>query len=130
MKKACGADTAPLAPYVLVVDDERVIADTLAAILRGSGYAVAVAYDGDTALQLAELAPPDLLITDVYMPGMDGVELAVRLRESSPLCKILLFSGNPHEAAVLASARMPGHNYKLLSKPICPKQLLKDLAAA
>ncbi len=57
------------APYVLVVEDEHVIADTLAVILRGAGYGVAVAYDAESAIEIAELAPPQLLVSDFALPG-------------------------------------------------------------
>lgn len=72
-------DPIPQAPYGLVVDDNPLVADTLAEILRSHGYTASVAYDGEEALQLALLAPPDFVISDVFMPRLTGVELAVRL---------------------------------------------------
>ncbi|HMD19707.1 MAG TPA: response regulator, partial [Alloacidobacterium sp.] len=65
-----------LHPVILVVDDEAVIADTLAAILRKQNYSVLVAYDAESAFDLVSVIPPELLISDVVMPGMSGVELA------------------------------------------------------
>jgi hypothetical protein len=64
-------------PVVLVVDDESVIADTLAEILSRSGYHAVPVYDGDSALETALLTPPEMLITDVVLPGMTGIELAI-----------------------------------------------------
>lgn len=66
---------------VLIVDDDRHIAEMLAALLEGEGYTVRKAYDGMSALQEAELAPPDLVLSDVAMPRLNGVALARRLRE-------------------------------------------------
>ena len=62
---------------VMVVDDEPLVADTLAMILTHAGYQAVRAYDARTALEIASVRPPDLLISDVAMPEMNGVELAL-----------------------------------------------------
>src|ERR1700760_4909339 len=86
-------DASKSQPLVLVVDDERIIADTLSIILSRSGFSTMTAYEGDTALKLAMANPPQLLISDVMMPGITGVELAIALTAAIPNCKVLLFSG-------------------------------------
>jgi DNA-binding LytR/AlgR family response regulator len=78
-------------PIVLIVDDEAVIADTRAMILELSGISAMVAYDGKSALEIAHTAPPDLLLTDVAMPGMNGVDLATAIRQSFPQLRYLAF---------------------------------------
>ena len=114
---------------VLVVDDERCIADTLAAILRNSGYDASIAYDADSALQQCESVAPDLLITDIVMPGSSGIDLAVLIRERHPDCKILLFSGQAQTVDMLEEARRRGYDFELLAKPVHPAELLSKLAA-
>jgi CheY-like chemotaxis protein len=74
-------------PLVLVVDDEPVIADTIAQILEKRGYAAIAAYDGEDAIQAALLNPPQLVISDVMMPGMNGIELGISIRRIFPDCK-------------------------------------------
>jgi DNA-binding response OmpR family regulator len=111
-------------PVVLVVDDESVIADTLAEILNRSGYTGVAEYDGDSALETALLMPPEMLITDVVLPGMTGIELAISVRRIFPECKIILFSGQASTADLLASARADGHHFTLLNKPLHPQDLL------
>jgi CheY-like chemotaxis protein len=122
------ADTSTYRPVVLVVDDESIIADTLAEILRRSGYAAMTAYDGEEALESALLTPPEMLITDVVLPGMNGIELAVTMRRIFPDCKILLFSGQAITAELLAPAQRAGHNFALLNKPLHPKDLLAKVS--
>jgi DNA-binding response OmpR family regulator len=78
---------------IFVVDDEHCIADTLAVILRNAGYEASAFYDAQSALEQAASRSPDLVISDVMMPGMNGVEMAVLMRERYPECKVLLFSG-------------------------------------
>lgn len=118
------ADTTAYRPTVLVVDDESVIAETVAAILSRSGYAAMTAYDGPEALEIALLTPPELLITDVSLPGMSGIELAITIRRIFPDCKVLLFSGHAATAGLMAGAQRAGHTFTLLSKPVHPKELL------
>jgi CheY-like chemotaxis protein len=110
---------------VLVVDDERVIADTLSLILSKSGYNVLTAYDGKAALEIARSVPPALLITDVVMPGMTGIELAIMLVEVIPDCKVLLFSGQAATVDLLAAARDMGYEFTILTKPIHPTDMLR-----
>lgn len=117
-------DTNGYRPVVLVVDDESVIADTLAEILSRSGYTGIAEYDGDSALETALLTPPEMLITDVVLPGMTGIELAISVRRIFPDCKIILFSGQASTADLLASARTDGHHFTLLNKPLHPQDLL------
>ncbi|HEX8926704.1 MAG TPA: response regulator [Terriglobales bacterium] len=122
--KALPQDSAPAKPYVLVVDDENIIADTLVLILRQHGYAADAAYDGASALEMMKLIPPDLLITDVAMPGMTGVDLAIAVRTSMPECRVLLFSGHASTSDLLRSAEEAGYTFTLLSKPVHPRDLL------
>ena|SRR3984957_15723512 len=113
---------------VLIVDDERIIADTLTMILGKSGYQVMTAYEGKTALKLACATAPDLLLTDIAMPGMTGVELAIEVREMIPSCKVLLFSGHASAQDALEEARNMGHNFNLLSKPVHPSDMLRRVS--
>ncbi len=114
---------------VLVVDDERVIADTLALILNSSGFTAEAAYSAEDALTRATANPPDILISDVVMPGMNGIELANRVRVSWPECKILLFSGSASISEWQTKAESEGHQFDLVSKPLHPRELLDLLAA-
>src|SRR5215475_15497155 len=69
---------------VLVVDDEEVIADTTMEILKRSGFEAVCAYDGQSALELALRTTPDFVLTDVVMPNMNGVQLAIAVRKALP----------------------------------------------
>ena len=111
-------------PIAFVVDDEMIIASTLAAILKVSGFAAVAFSDPREALLAAESRPPSLIISDVIMPGMNGVELAVQFKTKYPNCKILLFSGQAATVELLESARNEGHDFVLLEKPIHPSDLL------
>jgi CheY-like chemotaxis protein len=114
---------------VLVVDDERIIADTLSIILTKSGFSVMTAYDGMSALELAANRAPDLLISDVMMPGMTGVELAIAMTQTIPACKVLLFSGQAATVDLLEKSRAAGHEFTALTKPVHPTVLLKHISA-
>jgi CheY-like chemotaxis protein len=115
-------------PVVLIVDDERIIADTLALILARSGFATFTAYSASSAMEMAAVVPPQLLISDVLMPGMTGVELAILLVKAVPDCKIILFSGQAATADLLAEAYQSGHDFTILSKPVHPADLLRHIA--
>ena len=115
-------------PVVLVVDDEKIIADTLSIILSKSGFSVATAYDGIKGLELAKRIRPELVISDVVMPGMTGVELAIALAQTVPECKILLFSGQAATVDLLERARNAGYCFTTLAKPVHPTDLLKHIS--
>ena len=111
-------------PVVLVVDDEPLVADTLSVILSRAGFTTMTAYDAQTALEMAELTPPALLISDVAMPDMNGVELAIVLLATQPRCKVLLFSGHATNAD-LVTAMDAGHDFHLLAKPVHPTEMIR-----
>src|SRR5437763_12330386 len=114
-------------PNVLVVDDERVIADTLAIIPNQNGFDASAVYTGSAAVDRAREAQPDLIISDVIMPDMNGIEAAIRIRQILPKCKILLFSGQAATAALLDEARRRGHEFEVLAKPVHPADLLAKI---
>ena len=117
----------PSKPRVLVVDDERVIADTLAIILNQNGFEATAVYTGSAAVERARASQPDLVISDVIMPDMNGIEAAIQIRQMLPKCKILLFSGQAATADLLEKARAQGHEFELLAKPVHPQDLLAKL---
>jgi CheY-like chemotaxis protein len=114
-------------PRIFVVDDEPVIASTLAAILQMNGFSAKFFTCPLEALSAARSKAPDLLISDVDMPGISGVELAIRMRAQYPTCKILLFSGQAATVDLLEDARVQGHQFDLLLKPVPPTELLFEL---
>lgn len=114
-------------PKVLVVDDERVIADTLAIILNQHGFDASAVYTGSGAVERARDVKPDLIISDVIMPDMNGIEAAISIRGFLPSCKILLFSGQAATADLLENARARGHEFEILAKPVHPQDLLQKL---
>jgi CheY-like chemotaxis protein len=116
-------------PKVLVVDDERVIADTLAMILNQSGFEARAVYSGEKALELAPTFEPDMLISDVIMADLNGISAAIRIRALLPHIKILLFSGQAATADLLEKARAEGHEFEILAKPVHPQDLLSKLRA-
>ena len=117
-----------MAKRIFVVDDEKCIADTLAMILRKSGYEANAFYNAQSALAQIDSRCPDLVITDVVMPGMNGVEMAVLIRERHPACKVLLFSGQASTVNILEMAGKRGCDFELLAKPIHPTDLLAKVA--
>lgn len=115
---------------VFVVDDEANIADTLSLILRRAGFMVRTFYDGLAALEHSKLEPPDLVVSDVVMPKMDGLTLATRLREQLPHCRTLLISGNAYSSDLLSEwQERGGLNAEILAKPVSPKIIIRKLTA-
>ena len=116
-------------PKVLVADDERVIADTLAMILNQSGFEARAVYSGEKALELVPIFRPDMLISDVIMGGLNGIDAAIQVRGLLPKIKILLFSGQAATADLLEKARTQGYEFEILAKPVHPQDLLSRLRA-
>ena len=115
----------PLNPVVLVVDDEVVIADTLTTILSQHGIAAMTAYNGLSALEIARVIPPDLLLADVVMPAMSGIDVAIAVKREIPDCAILLFSGQAATTGLLAKAGKAWCDFEVLLKPIHPQKLVQ-----
>jgi CheY-like chemotaxis protein len=114
-------------PLVLVVDDERLVADTTAEILRNNGFRAKAVYEGKRALDLAQRLHPEYILSDVLMPFMNGVELALEIQKVSQETKILLFSGQVGASEILEKAAIEGHQFDLLPKPIHPEKLIRAL---
>lgn len=112
---------------VLVADDEHIIADTLAAILHLSGYEVRAVYNGKAAIEALSSFKPEILVSDVMMPGMTGIEVAIEILAQCPNCKVLLFSGQNATADLLQKAEAQGYCFEVLSKPVHPTDLLAKL---
>ena len=112
---------------IIVVDDEPIIADTLVNILNGEGHEAFAMSDGESAVQWAAMLRPDVIISDVIMPGMDGVETAKAIMKLLPNCRIVLFSGQAASADLLTKARSEGYSFEVLAKPINPEILLERL---
>jgi DNA-binding response OmpR family regulator len=115
---------------IIVVDDEPVIADTLVNMLQGEGHDAFAVSNGKSAISLTKLmrpARPDLLVTDVVMPGMNGVETAKEMVKLVPTCRIILFSGQAASTDLVSKAEAEGYSFEILAKPINPNILLATI---
>jgi DNA-binding NtrC family response regulator len=117
------------ARYIFVVDDEKIISQTVAAILRQAGFRASAFELAQQAIDAASTEAPDLMITDVVMPGMSGIDLAIYFQQHWPACKTLLFSGQAVTADLLEDARKSGYQFDVLPKPVHPTDLLAKLRA-
>jgi CheY-like chemotaxis protein len=114
-----------LARHVFVVDDEVLITKSLSLILSYEGFRVSSFNNPLEALERMKTTAPDVLISDVMMPQLSGVDLAIHTTESRPECKILLFSASTGD--ILQNARARGHHFRLLRKPVHPTELLQEI---
>jgi DNA-binding response OmpR family regulator len=96
-------------------------------ILNQSGFEARAVYSGERALELAVSFSPDMLISDVIMGDLNGIDTAIQMRALLPKIKILLFSGQAATADLLEKARTHGYEFEILAKPVHPQDLLTRL---
>jgi CheY-like chemotaxis protein len=110
---------------ILLVDDEESVREVISRVLQLAGHQVTVADDGSTALREIQQSPPDLLLTDLHMPTLDGFKLLEAVRKVSTPMKIIVFSGygGTH---LLDLAKMLGAQ-ATLEKPFTSEQLFQTL---
>jgi two-component system response regulator HydG len=113
---------------VLVVDDEPSARSGLERLLAGEGYAASSAPDGGTALDLSLEVPPDVVITDLRMPGMDGLQLLGHLRERDPHLPVIVVTAYGEVASAVAAMRAGATDY--LTKPVDVDVLVMALERA
>jgi DNA-binding response OmpR family regulator len=118
------SDKEQTAIRILVVDDEPLIADTLVSIFRQYGYSALASYGGRDALGKAEEFSPDLMVTDVVMPDVDGIEVALRVKARWPQCRIVLLTGQTISTDLAEKAQGLSSGFEVLEKPIQPLELL------
>lgn len=109
---------------VIVVDDEPVIAASLAEILNGEGCDSVAVSNGADAINLARKIQPDVVISDVAMPDMNGIETVQLIRGFLPDCRMVLFSGHGSTSDLLKQAHAEGNVFELLTKPVKPAAVL------
>jgi two-component system alkaline phosphatase synthesis response regulator PhoP len=112
---------------ILVVDDEQNILNIVTAYLRTEGYTVHTAGDGPSGLKAARTFKPDLLILDLMLPGMDGIELLTQLRRESDMYVILL-TAKSEETDKVIGLSVGADDY--LTKPFSPRELVARVKAA
>ena len=113
---------------VMVVDDEMLIAESLVDILRGEGFQAIAVSDGAAAVKWAEFLQPDAILCDIAMPGLDGFEVAKQVRELSPNCRIILFSGHGGMQNRVANMPHEGNDFEFIAKPVKPEVILEMLS--
>ncbi len=114
---------------ILVVDDEHLIADTLTSILNLSGFEAQAAYSGEQALEAVPDHCPDIVLTDVRMPGRNGIETGREILKRCPHIRVVLFSGQANVAGLVDAASRENGNFQLWSKPLHPRDLVRRLRA-
>ncbi|MFP3855256.1 MAG: response regulator transcription factor [Anaerolineales bacterium] len=114
-------------PKILLVDDEQSIIDIVKAYLEQEGYEVIVAMDGPAGLKAAREKNPDLIILDIMLPGMDGVEVLRRLRRESNVYVIML-TARAEETDKVVGLSVGADDY--LTKPFSPRELVARVKAA
>lgn len=116
----------PRRPNILVVDDERLVADTLTTILHLQGYEATALYSGEEALEWIKTTRPHIVLTDVRMRRISGIEMARRVRQLYPACRVILFTASSLSSGESRTIRELG--LELLDRPLHPGQLLEMLA--
>jgi DNA-binding NtrC family response regulator len=111
---------------ILVIDDDRVLADTLSDILRKHGFKPVALYSGEEALELAGRFRPDVVLSDIRMSRLDGIEAAKRIRMLHPECRIILFTA--HTVSTALTQLIHGLGFEFLQRPLHPERILTALS--
>jgi DNA-binding NtrC family response regulator len=111
---------------VVIADDERIIADTLAMILNARGFYAVSAYSGETAVELARALRPDVLISDFAMGEVSGMDAALAIMQMLPRCRVLFITAQTTLPDAEAF-QIRGWEFEVLQKPFQPEDLLRQL---
>jgi len=117
-------------PRILIVEDEAVVLHTLQLILKQHGYEVRGARDGNEAFAICPAFDPDILLCDINLPDINGIQVALRLKHELPFCRVVLLSGEISSTDLLEDAGEQGHHFEVLAKPTDPQHLLRVLAGS
>jgi len=112
-------------PKVLVIDDDKMVADTLAEVLRMHGFSPVALYSGEQAIEFVESFQPDIVLSDIRMSRLDGIEAARNIRNLHPECRVILFTAStmsPKTKKVIE-----GEGFELLQRPLHPQNVLSAL---
>ncbi len=110
---------------ILLVDDERTVREVMQMALEAWGYGVWVAEDGEQALSIIKRKKPSLVLSDVIMPGVDGLTLLRRLKKWNPQIDVILFTAHPSLADTVWAMKEGAED--VLTKPIDFNRLKLDL---
>ena len=114
-------DAAPTGLRALVVEDEAALAELVSGYLRHDGFEVEVAGDGEEAIRRARTLDPDVVVLDLGLPGIDGVEVCRRLRTFSD-CYVVMLTARAEEVDKLVGLSVGADDY--LTKPFSPRELV------
>jgi DNA-binding response OmpR family regulator len=109
-------------PRVLVIDDDATVADVVLAYLERAGFETARAADGLSALRQAEAAPPDVVVLDLMLPGIDGLEVCRRLRRRQPDLPVIMLTARGEEEDRILGLEVGADDY--VTKPFSPRELV------
>jgi DNA-binding response OmpR family regulator len=108
--------------HVLVVDDDPTVSDVVRRYLERADFEVTLAGDGPGALAAVEARPPDLVVLDLMLPGMDGLEVSRRLRDRDPDLPVVMLTALGEEADRVAGLSLGADDY--VTKPFSPRELV------
>lgn len=110
---------------VLVIDDDRLVADTLAEILRLHGFSASAVYSGEEAISFAERFEPEIILSDIRMHQVDGIEAAQTIRQLHPESRVILFTASTVNTRMKAAIERSG--FEFLQRPLHPRSVLSAL---
>lgn len=113
---------------ILIVDDEERIVQSIAGVLGDEGFRVAIAKSGEDAIGIFKEEEPDVTLLDIWMPGMDGIEVLKRLKWIAPECQVIMISGHATISTAMAAVKLGAFDF--IEKPLSLDVLLMTIRRA
>ncbi|MBN1843393.1 MAG: sigma-54-dependent Fis family transcriptional regulator [Deltaproteobacteria bacterium] len=109
-------------PVILIVDDETTILQSLSGILSDEGYETLTASNGYEALKIIEVESPDLVLLDIWMPGMDGIETLQEIKRTNPFLQVVIISGHGTIETAVKATKLGGYDF--IEKPLSIEKIV------
>ena len=115
-------------PSILIVDDETSILQSLGGLLTDEGFEVISATNGYEALKIIDAESPDLVLLDIWMPGIDGIETLKEIKKSHPILPVIIISGHGTIETAVRATKLGAYNF--IEKPLSIAKLLRTVESA